>query len=107
MAVRHCFRAANAFTLLLIAAGCNSGKPVKVEGLVTLEGKPVEGATVTFNPQSDQGHIAAGRTGSDGTFRLTTFTSGDGALAGDYQVTITKASLVVNLQGFETNTDKL
>jgi hypothetical protein len=74
--------------LLLTAAGCGGkGKPVKVEGFVTLDDKPLPGATVTFAPVGE-GRPASGRTDADGSFRLTTFRSDDGALPGEYKVIV-------------------
>jgi hypothetical protein len=74
--------------LLLAAAGCGGqGRPVKVEGVVTLDGQPLSGATVTFAP-AEGGRPASGRTDADGSFRLTTFRSDDGALPGEYKVII-------------------
>jgi len=74
---------------LLTAAGCGRGpgSPVKVEGVVTLDGKPLPGATVTFAPV-EGGRPASGRTDADGSFRLTTFRSDDGALPGEYKVIV-------------------
>jgi len=77
--------------LLLAASGCG-GKLVKLEGTVTLDGQPLEGATVTFNPEGGGGNSASGLTGSDGVFFLTTRTSGDGVAPGAYKVTVTKAN---------------
>jgi hypothetical protein len=75
---------------LVVTAGCGGGaKPVKVAGRVTLDDQPLAGATVTFTPtDAGTGHIAAGRTGEDGEFRLTTFSIDDGAVPGDYKVTV-------------------
>jgi hypothetical protein len=74
--------------LLLLASGCGKGL-VRVSGTVTLDDKPLEGAMVSFQPE-DGGTPATGFTGSDGTFRLTTYSTGDGARPGEYKVTITK-----------------
>lgn len=73
-------------------AGCGSGSnpPVPVSGKVVLEGKPVEGAVVTFHSKDPGGRSASGRTGSDGTFKLTTVKTDDGAPPGDYVITIAK-----------------
>jgi hypothetical protein len=75
---------------LLACAGCGKdAKTVKVQGVVTLDGKPLEGATVTFIPlEGGSGRMASGRTDSDGTFQLTTFRTYDGALPGEYKVTV-------------------
>jgi hypothetical protein len=73
---------------LLTVAGCGGqGKPVKFQGVVTLDGKPLPGATVTFAPL-EGGRPAMGRTDTDGSFRLTTFRSDDGALPGEYKVLV-------------------
>ena len=75
--------------LVALAAGCGAlGKPVKVSGVVTLDGKPLPGATVTYTPVNDSGRPASGRTDTDGSFRLTTFRSDDGALPGEYKVIV-------------------
>jgi hypothetical protein len=84
-----------ALPLALFLSGCGRGPLVKVQGTVTLDGKPLEGATVSFVPEEGAGPPASGLTGSDGVFRLTTRTSGDGAQPGQYKVTISKSSAVV------------
>jgi hypothetical protein len=69
-------------------SGCGA-KPVKVTGTVTLNGQPVEGATVQFVPVNDGGRPAVGTTGADGGFSLTTIENHDGAMPGEYKVVIT------------------
>jgi hypothetical protein len=78
--------------LLLAASGCGGQRLVKLEGTVTLDGQPLDGATVTFSPEGGSGNSASGLTGSDGVFYLTTRTSGDGVAPGSYKVTVTKAA---------------
>ena len=87
-----------AMSLLLSAvpcAGCGKGKvhePVyPVHGQVLFEGRPVAWAFVVLHPVNSAGETpvhphAYGTT--DGTFELTSFTSGDGAPAGEYAVTV-------------------
>ena len=62
-----------------------------VAGKVFCKGKPAEGATVTF-VRRDQNERKTpppgGQVGRDGSFRLSTYASYDGAPAGDYVVTI-------------------
>jgi hypothetical protein len=82
------------FTCFLVStflvAGCGKGKTVKVSGIVTLDDKPLEGALVQFVPLDEaKGLSASGRTGSDGTFRLTTRNPNDGAVPGEYRVLVT------------------
>jgi hypothetical protein len=70
-------------------AGCSSqGKPVKVKGTVTLDGKALSGATVTFMPAEGGGRPASGLTEDDGSFTLSTLGRGDGAFPGEYKITV-------------------
>ena len=77
------------------SVGCSgSGVPGRppthpVTGSVSLDGKPVAGATVTLVPQGG-GHPAVAVTGPGGDFRLTTFQAGDGAVAGTYGLAVEK-----------------
>lgn len=78
---------------LLTLVGCGSGKnigAVKATGTVTFDGKPLEGATVSFIPEGEGGRNASGLTDAQGNFRLTTLEPGDGALPGKYKVTVSK-----------------
>lgn len=79
---------------LLALSGCGggAGKPVPVEGKVTLDGEPIADVTLVFTPTDGKGQRAHGKSGSDGTFRLTTRNTGDGALPGSYKVTVRKDS---------------
>jgi hypothetical protein len=72
---------------LFTAAGCGKGKLYKLEGVVTLNDQPVPGATVTFIP-TGSGPPASGLTDETGTFRLTTYNTGDGVKEGEYKVTV-------------------
>lgn len=71
---------------VLFGSGC--GRLVKVKGIVTLDGKPVQGAVVLFEQLGD-GMPATAHTDEDGVFYLGTHTAKDGAYPGDYRVTIT------------------
>lgn len=77
--------------------GCGSGRPtcIPVTGTVSYRGQPVEDAGVAFIPT--QGRQASGKTNEQGRFILTTFSSGDGALLGEYVVCIAKT--IPNSQG--------
>jgi len=86
-------RLAGLLTLVLAAAGCGGKyQPVPVSGRVTLNDKPVEGATVTFVAVGDarEGRPAHGVTDKDGLFRLSTLGTEDGALRWEYKVVIHK-----------------
>ncbi|RMF87778.1 MAG: hypothetical protein D6741_20100 [Planctomycetota bacterium] len=79
--------------------GCprDSGRPktYPVEGVVTLNGEPVEGATVVFSPVGGgegetSPQAAQAKTDADGHYELSTFEAGDGAIPGEYAVIVTK-----------------
>jgi hypothetical protein len=72
----------------LALAGCGPRRPAcyAVTGKVTYGGRAVEQGTITFYPE--QGRSSSGRIQPDGTYRLTTFEEGDGALPGKHVVTI-------------------
>src|SRR5262245_17715200 len=84
--------------LAAAAAGGCSAKPyqehrpkvVPVSGMVRYNGKPLDGARVTFS-NTAAGISANGLTDAQGKFTLTTFEPGDGAAPGHYQITVTKA----------------
>lgn len=61
-------------------------------GVVTYQGQPVEGAIVTFSP-TGEARAASGLTDAEGRFALTTLNAGDGVMAGEYLVTISKTEL--------------
>jgi hypothetical protein len=68
--------------------GCGGQSLTQVHGIVTLDGKPVENAMVTFIPQGGSGTRPTGQTGPDGSFQLTTRNPNDGAPPGDYLVIV-------------------
>jgi hypothetical protein len=76
----------------LISTGCSgSNRPATapVHGVVTFQGKPVAGASVTFLcPGAPR--PAAGMTDETGNYRLTTFAENDGAIVGNHVVTVKK-----------------
>jgi hypothetical protein len=72
----------------LVAAGVGcSGSESAVEGVVTLDGQPVDKAVVTFNP-AEGGRPSAGQTGSDGKFKLS-----EKLKPGTYKVTVSKRNV--------------
>jgi len=86
--------------VLVVLVGC--GGPSRpptfpVRGLITSEGQPLEGVTVAFRPRdpSNGQRPANGKTGPDGRYELSTFTAGDGAMAGEFGVTLLKFPPVV------------
>ncbi len=81
-----------ALCLCLLIPGC--GDPgigaIPVEGKVVVDGTPMEGVMVIFHPEPPGGRAASGKTDANGVFKLTTEINGDGALAGAYQISVTK-----------------
>ena len=78
--------------LLGTAAGCDGTRaPVPVSGTVTLDGKLVEGATVTFHliGEDREGRPPTGQTDKTGTFHLT-MGNEVGARPGEYKVVVVK-----------------
>ncbi|MEX2172764.1 MAG: carboxypeptidase-like regulatory domain-containing protein [Pirellulaceae bacterium] len=78
-----------------VAIGCGSPAldgTVAVNGTVTYKGQPVEGATVMFMPDGDR-RAASGMTDASGRFQLTTLTPEDGAMPGNYKVTVSKTEI--------------
>lgn len=89
------FRKVLAFLLmvgLLGGIGCGGGL-TPVEGVVTLDGKEVEGASVMFVPDNPKGQAASGSTDASGKFTLRTGNK-NGAMPGTYKVIVTKTAAV-------------
>jgi hypothetical protein len=92
-------RARNMATILascaFLATGCGGSGLVSVKGFVTLDGKPLEGATVIFVPAAGEvvTSTGAGLTDDLGRFELTTTQEGDGIRPGTYRVTISKKDI--------------
>ncbi len=66
---------------------------VPVSGTVTYKGKPIEGADLVFNPESD-GRAASAKSDASGKFHLTTLDPQDGAQPGKYKVAISKKEMI-------------
>src|SRR5262245_53910922 len=87
----------------LLVVGCSSGgtsppalpEPVPFEGIVKLDGQPLESATVVFHPRTKEGfHGAMGVTDASGKYVLNTDLGNGktkpGALSGSYDVTVSR-----------------
>jgi hypothetical protein len=78
----------------LLSAGCpqnsDSPSPQPVRGTVLFQGKPIEGALVTFFPtEAKPGYRSlTGMTDAKGRFRLAFNRSNDGAPVGKYKVSV-------------------
>jgi hypothetical protein len=78
-----------AIALLVGCAKDDTPKTVPAEGVVTLDGNPVEGATVIFIATQGSNNATA-VTGKQGVFKANAFEHKSGAVPGDYKVTINK-----------------
>lgn len=81
-----------AAALFVISGGCSGSKhpaTAAVSGTVTYQGNPVEGATVAFQ-LAGGGGVSTAITDAAGKYALHTFGEADGAVPGDYKITISK-----------------
>lgn len=84
-----------ALVCVLVMPGCKGPKLkglVPAQGVVTLNGTPVEGATVLFSPKTIGGEAVSAQaiTEKDGKFKMTTIEPGDGVYPSEYNVTVIK-----------------
>jgi hypothetical protein len=88
-----------------VIGGCGRGT-VDFQARVTLDGKPLEGASVTLISDGEtRNRPATGISDAEGNVQFTTFDPGDGALPGQYKVLISKmpASLQEEFLNFDPN----
>jgi hypothetical protein len=85
--------------LVCLVSGCNRSpyELAPVSGLVTIDGHPLSDAKVMFAPiargnNRDSGKPAFGQLVTDGSFTLTTYNEGDGAIVGEHWVTIIRTN---------------
>lgn len=81
--------------VLLVLPGCGSSDRVAVypvRGKVLFDGQPMAGGgSISFVPMAAQkGKTAGGAIEEDGTFKMSTYGDGDGAMAGKFRVVITQ-----------------
>jgi hypothetical protein len=78
------------YCLMMSVGGCG-GDPkglAPVSGTVTYNGKPLANASLAFLPDEQGARGASGTTDANGSYRLTTFESFDGAKVGKHRVAI-------------------
>jgi len=78
--------------ILLVTSGCggksgNAPDVARVEGTVTLDGAPLEGATVEFQPVAG-GRPSVGTSDANGHYSLTYSNDLAGAIIGEHNVSI-------------------
>ena len=90
-----CFHSILAASALILVAGCGGGgsdaPPIgRVEGVVKMDGQPLPGVIVGFEPQGvSVGGPSNGRTDDQGHYELTYSNGTKGAIIGTHKVTIT------------------
>jgi hypothetical protein len=96
---------------LLVFLGCGSAggnlpRTVPATGVVTLDGKPVEGAQVVIVPPSEvaSGTGASAVTDASGRFSLRAYAEKDGAIPGEYKAQVSK-TVQVKLDGAKGSMD--
>ncbi|MDR1289812.1 MAG: hypothetical protein LBK06_01275 [Planctomycetaceae bacterium] len=88
-----------ALSVLMLVNGCGkAGHEVyPATGKILYQGKPLGDAQVSFHPLDSSGFVASAITEPDGTFSLlTTGATKNGAIAGEYNVLVSKIIAVDN-----------
>lgn len=93
--MRHCLVPSVGLVVLVGLAGCSPDsrrdgpEMVKITGLVTLDGQPLEGAHICFSPDVS-GPAAFAVSDKRGRYELRTYEPGDGIIPGTYDITVSK-----------------
>ncbi len=95
----------------LFGSGCfrtpTGPKMGKVSGIVKYNGQPLGGAYVTFIAATPGvSRFGSGTTNDEGEFLLTTFKANDGAIVGEYLVTVIKQDLAGLPKGEDISSGK-
>lgn len=90
--------------LITMLTGCGGGLPLaSVKGVVTLDEKPLDQATVSFQPVSEKASTSIGETDSDGEFELSYTRDKKGALVGKHKVRVNTSKVKTDPSGNETH----
>lgn len=101
-----------ALSLLPLCAGCGSSSAsqgaatLPVKGKVMFKGQPLKKGTITFEPDG-AGKNASGEIQPDGTFVMSTYTAGDGAVVGNHRVAVARAGRSVPLRFASVSASKI
>jgi hypothetical protein len=88
--------------LCLIISGCGTGDEMaRVKGTVTLNGQPLDGATVEFRPVATEGAPSSGQTDADGHYELMYTFDTPGVIPGEHIVSIRTAGTYFDDEGNE------
>jgi hypothetical protein len=90
----NCLWRLGCMAVIGFATGCGSKPPessLQVSGRVTLDGNPLQGAIVTFNPIGQtQGTGASATTDAAGNYKLQPRRRGETVVEGKYRITIAR-----------------
>ncbi len=79
---------------LFVSTGCGGAPQLdgleKYSGTITLDGEPLDGASITLVPTKVGLRGAGAMSDAKGNFVFQTLQAGDGVAPGDYKVTVTK-----------------
>lgn len=96
--------------LVLATAGCSRSRlpqVVPAGGVITYRGAAVEGASVMFVPiGGGKEKAATAVTNASGKFQLSTFGQADGAMPGQYKVTVFKSATIAESGDIENQVDE-
>lgn len=92
---RQFVSASGAMLLIIAVIGCggdpNAPDLHPISGTVTMDGKPLDGATVFFRPSGvTKGNGSFGKTDASGKYTLRADRGGEGAVEGTYDVMISR-----------------
>jgi hypothetical protein len=96
----------NSLLLALTLLGCSGTRMSPVEGVVTLDGKPLADASIQFVPQ-EKGRDATGQTDKSGRFVMSTFEPRDGVVPGTYKVVISPSTGVADTAQYGSADDAM
>src|SRR5690242_6414158 len=88
--------------VILLPGGCSKPPATfKVSGLVTYRGQPLKTGVVAFHHTDGKSPLVKGDIGPDGRFALTTRRPGDGAVPGEYRVTVSSMTPGKGVEGID------
>ena len=94
-------------TVAVVAAGCGRGDELPtapVSGQLTIDGTPIPKGQVVFAPE--QGRSASGIIQPDGTFVLSTYGDGDGAIVGRHTITVISSEAVEGADPYDLDSPR-
>ena len=103
----HVVRCLTPILFCLLLLGCGSEDDLaRVKGKVTLNGQPLEGAIVEFQPTAADGSLSAGQTDANGRYKLMYTFDTPGAMPGEHTVSIRTAGTFFDDEGNEVEREE-